>query len=138
MINISLRILHWLIALTLWFAWIVPNTKYKKFSLGFVTFTMITWLIFDRCIAWDIQMKFDPNFKPEDDYLIAKKLNIPPETYKLITSTIVYINYLMLGKQLGVGMHALNSVLIYGLFNRQYLHRGDDDLSKYSKAPTLA
>lgn len=138
MINLSLKVIHWLICITLWFAWIVPNKMYKKVSFGFVMFVMLTWLVFDRCIMWDIQAKLDPKFMPSDDYYVASKLNMTENTYKHMTGTIIYINFMMLGKQLGIGIPTLNMILIYGLFNGQYLHRGDDDITKYSKAPTLA
>ena len=130
MISSTLNITHWILCVILSMSALFPCRKIKQLSFIIISIILASWIVFDRCILWDIQKSFDPNFKPTNDST-SNKLGIDHDTTNLIMGTVIYVNYFMLGKQIGYAKETINAILIYMLLNRQYVHRGNDKLSKY-------
>lgn len=125
-----LKVLHWIIAVMIWIsAFIVPK-KYLPFALFVQMGVMLSWLITNRCILWDIQKKFDPNFNISKDTSSAI-LGFDRPTWLMITHTMIYVNTLLLGYRMDILNQTLIFVIAYMCINGQYLHKGDDDMSKY-------
>lgn len=125
-----LKVLHWFIAIMVWIsAFIVPKS-FLPFALFVQISVMMSWLITNRCILWDIQKKFDPNLKISSDTTSAM-LGIDRPTWLMITHTMIYLNTILLGYRMNKFSKILAFVIAYICINCQYLHRGDDDLNKY-------
>lgn len=126
-----LKLLHWFVALMIWISSLFVPNKYLSVALFIQLITMISWLVSNRCILWDVQKATDPTFVIKKD-TTPEMLGIKDRnTWLQITHTMVYLNTMYLGFRMNKLHEIMIFLTIYILLNRQYLHRGDDDLSKY-------
>lgn len=126
------NIIHWLLFISIVFSSFVLPKGPLKFAFAVNVLIFISWLLFDRCIAWDIEKAIDPSFSVAETST-RKLLNIDMDltTYNYITHTLIYINMLFGGYRLGILKETIVSLLAYIVINGKYLHRSDDELSKY-------
>lgn len=126
------NIVHWILFGSIAFASFVLPKEPLKIAFAVNVLIFISWILFDRCIIWDIEKAIDPSFSVNKD--TTKNLlniDIDQKTYNYITHTLIYINMLFGGYRLGILKETVVSLLAYMVINGKYLHRTDDDLSKY-------
>lgn len=133
MCNIVLKILHWFIAIMIWGSSLFVSNKQLLFALSLQLFVMLSWLMAKRCILWDIQKKLDPNFSVGTD-TSSHIFNMNRKQWLLFTHTMIYLNTLYLGYRTDSMKEIIIITILYLYVNGQFLHKGDDDLSKYSLA----
>lgn len=124
--------LHWISSLLLWASSVFVPTSLVPAALAFQIGVMVSWIVFQRCILWDLQKMADPSFRVNAD-ATSERLGLRDRsTWLMITHTVIYMNTLALGYRAGVLEHVVLFLIVYMILNGQYLHKGDDDLSKYS------
>jgi len=124
-----LKVIHWFIIIMLVASSLLPK-RFITCAFVFQIGVMLSWLLTGRCVLWDLQKKVDPTIDIKKD-TTSEMLGIDRYTWLLITHTIIYINTLYLGYRLYKLYETKMFIIAYILLNGQYLHKGDDDLSKY-------
>jgi len=124
-----LKVIHWFIIIMLVASSLLPK-RFITYAFVFQIGVMLSWLLTGRCVLWDLQKKVDPTIDIKKD-TTSEMLGIDRYTWLLITHTIIYINTLYLGYRLYKLYETKMFIIAYILLNGQYLHKGDDDLSKY-------
>lgn len=123
---------HWLLCISLIFSSLVLPEGPLKIAFAVNIIIFMSWLLFDRCIAWDIEKSVDPSFSiSETSSRKLLNINLDQKTFTYINHTLIYINMLFGGYRLGILKETIVSLLAYIIINGKYLHRADDDLSKY-------
>jgi hypothetical protein len=123
MLSLILTAIHALIGISIFIsAWLPVPLKYKIFSFYLTLLAMASWIIFGKCIVWEIQRKVVKDFNPQKDS-IAGRFNINPRIYGFILTTLNYINLYMLGKQIDVRIPTINMIILYLMINQRFLLR---------------
>lgn len=125
-----LRLLHWVGVFLVWFSSLILPRVYLPWAMLLQVGTMMSWLMFHRCILWDLEMRMDPTFKVKSD-TISSKTSLNPETVKKSTDFLIYTNLMLLGYRMGVPEITSLFILLYVIINKKFEHRGNDDLDKY-------
>ena len=125
-----LRAVHWIGVIAVWFSALLVPKQYLQWAAVLQVGTMLSWLMFHRCILWDLEKKMDPNFKVQSD-TITSKTRFNPETVKKSTDFLIYTNLMLLGYRMEAPEVAGLFILLYVIINKKFEHRGNDDMSKY-------
>jgi hypothetical protein len=102
---------------------LIPNVPVKKLSYYLILTAFITWIMFDSCILWDIQKKFDKNLDESKDTIGVRWLGISNEKWAYLNATLIYTNFLVLGHQLGTLKETFAIFLMYLCLNGQFVTR---------------
>lgn len=102
---------------------LIPNNKIKILSYFLILMAFITWVVFDSCILWDIQKKFDKNLDESKDTIGVRWLGISNEKWAYLNAILVYTNFLALGHQLGTFKETLAIFMMYMFLNGQFVTR---------------
>ena len=62
-----LEFFHWFVCIIMAYAAFIPNKTVKLYAYFSIIMIMVSWIIFDGCILWDIQKKIDPTFDIPND-----------------------------------------------------------------------
>ena len=62
-----LEFFHWFVCIIMAYAAFIPNKTVKLYAYFFIIMIMVSWIIFEGCILWDIQKKIDPTFDIPND-----------------------------------------------------------------------
>jgi hypothetical protein len=114
---------HTVIVILMMIGSFIPDIKMKKISYYLILTAFITWVVFDSCILWDIQKKFDKNLDESKDTIGVRWLGISNDKWAYINAILVYTNFLVLGYQLGTFKETLAIFMIYLCFNGQFVTR---------------
>lgn len=125
-----LKVVHWIIAIMIWISSLFVPKRFLPFALFVQIGVMLSWLLTSRCILWDLQKMLDPTFVIKKD-TSSEMFGFDRPTWLLITHTMIYLNTLNLGYRMDKLYETILFVIVYMCLNGQYLHKGDDDLSKY-------
>lgn len=124
------RIIHWIGVFLVWLSALLVPKRYLPVAIAIQVGTMISWLMFHRCILWDLERWMDPSFKVKGDTM-ASKLSLDPSLVKKSTHFLIYTNLMLLGYRMNVSEITALWILLYVIINKKFEHRGDDDLNKY-------
>jgi len=125
-----LRVVHWIGVILVWFSAILIPQKYLPWAILIQLGTMMSWLMFHRCILWDLEIRMDPTFKVKSD-TTSSKTSLNPETVKKSTDFLIYTNLMLLGYRMNVPELTSLFITLYVIINKKFEHRGNDDLDKY-------
>ena len=114
---------HTTIVILMMIGTLIPNISIKKISYYLILVAFITWVVFDSCILWDIQKKFDKNLDESRDTIGVRWLGISNDTWAYLNAILVYTNFLVLGHQLGTFKETLAIFLMYLCLNGQFVTR---------------
>ena len=110
-----LKLIHWIGVFLVWFSALLVPKKCLPWAVALQVGTMLSWIMFHRCIMWDLEKKMDPAFNVQSD-TITCKTRFNPETVKKSTDFLIYTTLF---------------ILLYVIINKKFAHRGNDDMSKY-------
>lgn len=127
-----LVIAHWGSSLMLWMSSLFVPSPYIRWALYFQLAVMISWILTQRCILWDIQKWIDPTFRVDKDATSDRLGFEDRSTWLMVTHTVIYMNTLALGYRSGMLPNVVLFLIVYMILNGQYLHKGDDTLTKYT------
>lgn len=125
-----IKLIHWIGVILVWFSALLVPKRFLPWAMAVQVGTLLSWLMFHRCILWDLEKKMNPGFKVEGD-TTASKLNMDPSTVKRFTHSLIYTNLMLLGYRMGVPEITALVIVLYVIINKKFEHRGDDDLNKY-------
>lgn len=126
-----LTIIHGIIAVILSLsAYLLNSKKYLNWVYIFIITVMVSWLLFKRCLLWDLQVRYEKKFNIEKDCFCFRFKDRKRFACRCLTSTIVYLNLLLIGYKLNRLLPTLLFLLFY-IIKNGYLSVTDDNLSKY-------
>lgn len=125
-----LKVLHWIGVLLVWCSALIVPGRYLPFAMVVQVTTLMSWLLFHRCILWDFEKWLDPSFNVQTDDT-ASRIQLNPEMVKKSTDFLIYTNLMLLGYRMGVPELTGLGILLYVIINKKFEHRGNDDMSKY-------
>ena len=105
-----LDILHHVWVIIIIFGFVFPK-NFLPFILTLNILVLTSWLIFRKCIWWDLQMKVNPDFKVEKDISDSFKNNI------YIISIIQLLSLNVIGLRLGIQKYIFLITLLYIILN---------------------
>ena len=114
---------HTIVVILMMVGTLIPSIPIKKLSYYLILAAFITWIVFDSCILWDIQKKFDKNFDKSKDTIGVRWLGISNGKWAYLNATLVYTNFLVLSHQLGTFKESLAIFLMYLCLNGQFVTR---------------
>ncbi len=126
-----LDLVHKFICVIMYIPALIPSKNFKLFSYFSLIAILASWIIFDGCLMWDIQKKFDKNFSISKDCL-GRKFGMSNKTWSYVQAILVYSNFIGLGIQLGRPEESLGIFLVYLILNGQFITR---PMSKVLKEP---
>ena len=106
--------------------YIVPT----KFLIPFFILNILilaSFVVFRRCIIWDLQMKYDKHFNVENDVTCYPN----DKTCQAKSATLYYANILTIGIRLGMIRETILLFMLYFMLLGQYHTPVGEDLYKY-------
>ena len=130
--DLVLHIVHWIVLIILVASSVLFGNwrNANMFSYIMVIGIFMSWLLFRRCILWDLQRKVNPEFDPRGD-TTSSMVRMDPHTWNKITASLMYINFYFLGRKLKMGDSTLLMIILYLLLNGQYTCSALDNMEKY-------
>ena len=129
-----LNVIHNILAIVLASSFLLNSKKYLNWSYIFIISVMISWLLFKRCLLWDLQVRYEKNFDIEKDCTCSRltKNHGEGKRYlcRCLINTMVYVNLIIVGYKLNRLQYTLMFLMFYILING-YPNITDDNLSKY-------
>lgn len=115
-------------------AYLLKSRKYLNWAYTIIIAIMVSWLLFKRCILWDLQVRYEKNFNIEKDCICTTytKNHGDDKRYlcRCLINTLVYLNLIVIGYKLNRLQYTLMFLMFYILING-YPNITDDNLSKY-------
>jgi len=113
---------HWVVCLLMAYSAFIPNKTVKLYAYFFIIMVMVSWIVFNGCILWDIQKKIDPTFDIPND-TIGKRMGISNKTYACVQTVVVCINLLVMGYQLNRLHESVLFLLMYFVVNGEFISK---------------
>ena len=129
-----LTVIHNIISLVLAGSFLLNSEKYLNWAYISIILMMLSWLLFKRCLLWDLQVRYEKKFDIENDCTCSRLTKNHGESKRYLCrcliNTIVYLNLLVVGYKLNRLRYTLMFLIFYILING-YPNITDDNLSKY-------
>ena len=117
-----LEFFHWFVCIIMAYAAFIPNKTVKLYAYFSIIMIMVSWIIFDGCILWDIQKKIDPTFDIPND-TIGHMVGVSNETYAYVQTIMLCINFIVMGYQLNRLRESVLVLLMYFAVNGEFISK---------------